>query len=128
MGLINIFNNIRNRIKKIFKNKIKNTVKHSKMGLTRDELAEKASQNAKNLQVQEIEDLADAWQKLDQNGDETILVSEVDQFLQDLKIKMPEDARDALIADLDKNGNGTISFIEFVIAYNNGVFSEFKFE
>jgi len=72
------------------------------MGLTHEELVSKASQQAKNLQVQEVEDLAAAWKKLDIDGNETILVSEVDQFLTDLGINMPQESKDTLIESLDK--------------------------
>lgn len=95
------------------------------MGASREDLVEKASAEAKNLQVQEIEDLATAWQKLDIDGNETILTSEVDTFLCELGKSMSEENRDAFIAELDKNGNGTISFIEFVIFYNNGGFDQY---
>ncbi len=72
------------------------------MGLTKEELVQKANQQAKNLQVQEIEDLAAAWKQLDIDGNETILVSEVDQFLTSLGINMTQEAKNSLILSLDK--------------------------
>ena len=72
------------------------------MGLTHEQLVAKAGQQAKNMQVQEIENLATAWKKLDIDGNETILVSEVDQFLTNMGLNLPQAVKDNLIETLDK--------------------------
>lgn len=49
-----------------------------------------------------FKDLANAWKKFDVNGDEVIKAEEVEQFLADLNINMPAEAREEFVATLDK--------------------------
>lgn len=72
------------------------------MGASKEDLVSKATAEAKNLQVQQIEDIASAWMKFDADGNEIISTEEVAQFLQELAINMPQEEIDSLVADLDK--------------------------
>lgn len=72
------------------------------MGASKEDLVSKATAEAKNLQVQQIEDIASAWMKFDADGNEIISTGEVVQFLQELAISMPQEEIDSLVADLDK--------------------------
>jgi Ca2+-binding EF-hand superfamily protein len=56
------------------------------------------------------------------NGDGVVKTAEVYAFLSHLKIVVPEDKKHLIVKELDRNGNGTIEFIEFVLAYEKGLF------
>jgi Ca2+-binding EF-hand superfamily protein len=71
--------------------------------------------------------LVTEWKKFDLNGDEIIQVREVEKFLSSLKVNMPADKRAELIKALDTNGDGTVSFIEFVHLYNSPGFKQYKY-
>lgn len=58
--------------------------------------------------------MANAWKKFDINGDEVIKAEEVEQFLADLNINMPEEAREEFVASLDKYVFIFFSFISNV--------------
>lgn len=51
--------------------------------------------------------------------------NEVYQFLSKLDINVPEAERERITNDLDRNGNGTIEFVEFVKSYAKGLFGSF---
>lgn len=71
-------------------------------------------------------DLAQVWKQFDLNGDEIIKVHEVEKFLSKLRVTLPEAKRHELVKSLDKNNDGTISFIEFVHVYNDPDFRKYK--
>ncbi|CAF0714319.1 unnamed protein product [Brachionus calyciflorus] len=86
------------------------------------DLVKEAAEKAKNLQLEEIKTIKSAWDKFDLNGDGTVSTQEVDKFLDCLNIHIPESEQQKIIQQLDKNGNGTIEFVEFVINYEKGLF------
>jgi Ca2+-binding EF-hand superfamily protein len=86
------------------------------------DLVLEASQKAKNLQIDEIHRIKAAWDKCDLNHDGTVSVTEVDKFLSNLNISLPQSRRAEIIKALDRNGNGTIEFVEFVVNYERGLF------
>lgn len=65
-----------------------------------------------------------AWDKFDLNGDGTVSTSEVEAFLSQLNIKLTADKKDEIVTKLDRNGNGTIEFVEFVKNYEAGLFKD----
>ncbi len=72
------------------------------MGSSKEDLVSKASAQAKNLQVQQIEDIASAWLKFDADGNEVISTGEVANFLQHLSISMSQEEIENLVSTLDK--------------------------
>jgi Ca2+-binding EF-hand superfamily protein len=63
-----------------------------------------------------------AWDKFDLNGDGVVKTSEVNEFLSHLNIVLPEAKKQHIVKQLDRNGNGTIEFVEFVMSYEKGLF------
>ncbi|RNA17416.1 calmodulin [Brachionus plicatilis] len=90
--------------------------------MSRD-LVQEAAGRAKNLQVEQIKTIKEAFDQFDVNGDGTVSINEVDKVLDTLSIHIPESEQERIIQTLDKNGNGTIEFVEFVINYENGLFN-----
>jgi Ca2+-binding EF-hand superfamily protein len=94
-------------------------------GKKRDLVLE-ASIAAKSLQLDEIKTISKAWLQFDLNGDGIVSTREVHNFLANLNINIPDSEKEHIEKVLDKNGNGTIEFIEFVIAYEKGLFKNLQ--
>jgi hypothetical protein len=51
-----------------------------------------------------------------------LTTDEVENFLAQLRKKIPDGQKQRILEQLDRNHNGTIEFIEFVLAYEKGFF------
>ena len=71
------------------------------------------SVNWSNLDYDE-DDFAEAFRVFDKNGDGRITAQELGQVLKELGIVLKSDDIKLMIAELDKDGNGTIEYSEFV--------------
>ncbi|KAH7970632.1 hypothetical protein HPB49_012779 [Dermacentor silvarum] len=63
-----------------------------------------------------IKGFARQFRIMDDSGDKKLDMEEFKKGLQDFKVFLSPSEVDALFKDLDKDGNGTISFNEFLIA------------
>jgi Ca2+-binding EF-hand superfamily protein len=67
-------------------------------------------------------EIKNVWDKFDLNDDGILTMNEVETFIRMLGKKIPDGQKQRILEQLDRNHNGTIEFIEFVLAYEKGFF------
>jgi hypothetical protein len=83
--------------------------------------------NWSNLDYDE-EDFAEAFRVFDKNGDGRITDKELSQVLKELGIIISEEDIRLMIAELDKDGNGTLYTYLFLVYFNKSTHTKFSLQ